>query len=78
MAVNDIVSVTTNTRTVPAIVLEQYDADGEVTATDGDVVEALLYLLGGAGSGGNAQRRLAKDASAPYAVNTFTFTGSNS
>ncbi len=74
MAINDIVTVTTNAGTVPAVVLEQYDTNGAVTATDGDVVTADLLLLGQA----NAQRTLAKDDSAPYAANTFTFTGVNS
>lgn len=74
MAVNDIVSVTTNTGTVPAVIIEQYDVNGDATATDGDVVDALLLVLGQ----DNAQRRLAKDNSAPYSVNTFTFTGANS
>jgi hypothetical protein len=74
MAINDIVTVTTNAGTVPAVVLAQYDTDGVVTATDNDVVTADLLLLGQA----NAQRTLAKDDTDPYTVNTFTFTGANS
>lgn len=74
MAVNDIVTVTTEAGTVPAVVVEQYDVDGVATATDNDVVTAYLILLGES----NSKRTLTKDNSAPYAVNTFTFTGANS
>lgn len=74
MAVNGIVSVTTNAGKVPAVIIEQYDTNGDVTAVDNDVVDALLLVLGQ----DNAQRRLAKDNTVPYAVGTFTFTGANS
>lgn len=74
MAVNDIVTVTTEAGTVPAVVVAQYDTNGDVTAVDNDVVTAYLILFGES----NSKRTLAKDDSAPYAVNTFTFTGANS
>lgn len=70
MAVNDIVTVTTNSGTVPAVVVAQYDADGAETATDGDVVTAYLILLGES----NSKRTITKGTGA----NTFTFTGANS
>lgn len=70
MAYLDIVEVKTNAGIVPAVVLEQRDVNGAVTATDGNVTHADLLLLGQA----NALRTLAKGTTA----NTFTFTGANS
>lgn len=69
MAALGIVWVKTQSGQVPAVVLEQRDTNGAVTATDGNVTVADLLLFGSA----NARRTLAKGT----AVNQFTFTGAN-
>lgn len=70
MASLDIVEVKTNSGTVPAVVLAQYNVSNEVEATDGSVTYADLLLLGES----NAKRTLQKGTTA----GTFTFTGANS